>query len=255
MNLDLLPTGVPVRLMRVVIMLGTLLGFYLAYKVGRYLEIAHAEEEKKTILMETYQEALSLVTHDRVRLITPEQYEEKYSTDPILEMDIKSKDDIRRIRHAVDKLCSERVSSWKDVRCTTILSLTEAITNVLKHTPGGRFLLYFEDDLPCFHVQDDGPGITLDKLPTMVFVNGFSTNTSLGAGFTIMLRYMKQIEFCITGDGTTLVLRPDLQYKPANPAPPPQLQAKCDERGEDYAPCCSAKPQAGYGSGENYYWQ
>jgi membrane protein DedA with SNARE-associated domain len=47
MTLDLLPTGVPVRLMRVVIMLGSLLGFYLAYKVGRYSQIAHAEEEKK----------------------------------------------------------------------------------------------------------------------------------------------------------------------------------------------------------------
>lgn len=229
-----------------------LLGFYLSYRAGRYAQGAQAASLKEEKFFEAYQEVLPLVTENRVKLITTQEYQAKYGLkSPVLSLDITSKDDISRIRHKVNNFLAETVPEWENARNQVLLCLTEAITNVVKHTPGGELLVFLDGNAPHFHIKDRGNGIVLDKLPTMVFVKGFSTAPSLGAGFAIMMRYMKQIEICTNKGGTTIVLHPELH----SVATKADLSLPCFERGENDAFSCCEKSQTRYGGGQDHIWQ
>lgn len=189
-----------------------MLGCFLAYRLGRCVEKALASNSKQEELFSAYQEVIPLVTEGQVRLISSDQYAAEYGDEqPLLSLPVTTKADVRRVRKAVDQFCHQKFAAWREVRHPILLALNEAVTNVVKHTPGGKVLVFLAESGPRFHVQDFGAGIALDELPHMLFMKGFSTTTSLGAGFTIMRHYLHQIEICISHEGTTLILHSDLK--------------------------------------------
>ena len=189
-----------------------------------------------------------LVTCGTLRLISPEEYQNAYSKDkPLLVIDIKQKDDVRLVRQTVDQFFSGVFTTWSEVRGGILTALSEAVTNVVKHTPGGRLLVYLDPAGPRFHVEDYGSGMDLAKLPAM-FVSGYSEKSTLGAGFTIMMRYVEQIEICTSEAGVSLVLRTNVGQ---------MLSRKRTRRegGDFHALSCRAAAEAGNGCGQNHLWQ
>lgn len=143
------------------------------------------------------------------------KYEEYHSctclSEPIREFRIESKEDIPCIRQEVDRLFEKSIRCWGQVRWPILLTLSEAVTNVVKHTPGGRLLVFRRPEGPCFHVIDRGTGIDLDLASAILFDRGFSTSSSLGMGFPIMIEYGDRITLYTSNQGTVLILQFDLE--------------------------------------------
>ncbi len=91
-----------------------------------------------------------------------------------------------------------------------VMATGEAITNGVKH--GGSCMVQVHrletEDTPKLQVsvKDYGPGIDFLHLPRAVLMAGFSTKTSLGMGFTIMLELCDQLLLATDDSGTTVVL-------------------------------------------------
>jgi len=220
---------------------------YLCYRLGCWVQKGRTERAEYRELLAVYREILPKITHGRVRLISPAEYRAAYAgDDPLLIIDVEQKDDIPRVRQTVDEFFADFIPHWKEVGSPILTALSEAVTNVVKHTPGGRVLVYLESTGPRFHVEDCGSGMDLAKLPAMVFVSGYSETSSLGAGFTVMLRYTQQMEICTSAEGTALVLRTHL-------ASPLNRERRGKEEGHALS-CCPAV-EAGHGCGQNYTWQ
>lgn len=189
-----------------------LASYFISYLIAKYSlrmeEAVQQERVERERLFTTYKQVVQAVTQGALQLLSPEEYEREYGQDqPLLTLDIQDKSDITHIRDEVDRFLMERLDNWEDpLRSRALLCLSEAVTNVVKHTPGGQILVFIDSTGPRFHVVDRGKGLDLNKLPYMLFVKGFSTGNTLGAGFPIMMRYLKQITVCTSPNGTALVL-------------------------------------------------
>lgn len=87
------------------------------------------------------------------------------------------------------------------------LSVTEAVTNALKHASGGEFRLVRLANGWTVVVNDRGPGIHLSVLPHSTLLRGYSTKPSLGLGFTAMLCCMDRLVIARSDRGTTILLQ------------------------------------------------
>lgn len=161
---------------------------------------------------QAYQQVVHMLTQGTLCLMEQAEYKAKYDHEkPLMVLPIQGKEDVAHIRHVVDSFLQERIPNWKDpARNRILVGLTEAVTNVVKHTPGGQVLVYIDEVGPRFHVLDEGPGLKLSSLSYLLFAKGFSTSGSLGAGFPVMMAFFKQILVCSSPEGTKLVLRSDL---------------------------------------------
>lgn len=148
-----------------------------------------------------------------VIIIDHEEYEARYGRQkPVVMFPIRGQSDVTLTRHLVDEYLKERLSLWKDPsRARILLALTEAVTNVVKHTPGGALSVYIDAVGPRFHVIDRGKGLHPDCPMCKFFRKGFSTTASLGAGFFVMMQYFREIVLCTSSRGTKLVLCSDLK--------------------------------------------
>ncbi len=191
-----------------------LVSYFTSYMIAQYsrgLEerIQHERVERER-LFSTYKQVVQAITNSSLQLLSPEEYEAEYgSAEPLLVLKLQNKSDIAHSRDEIDRFLVEKLEEWDDpFRSRVLLCLAEAMSNVIKHTPGGRVLVFIDSTGPRFHVEAFGSGLDLNKLPYMLFVKGFSTSDTLGAGFPIMMRYLKQITISTSPNGTALVLRP-----------------------------------------------
>lgn len=161
---------------------------------------------------QAYQQVIHVNSKGNLFLIGEAEYQARYDDEePLMILPIQGKKDVAQIRHVVDDFLLERIPNWKNpARNRILLGLTEAVTNVVKHTPGGQVLLYIDKIGPRFHVIDEGTGLEFNRLSCLLFAKGFSASGSLGAGFPLMIRFFKQILVCSSTMGTKLVLRSDL---------------------------------------------
>ncbi|NLJ79718.1 MAG: sensor histidine kinase [Firmicutes bacterium] len=150
-----------------------------------------------------------------LRLIGKKEYEAGYGQDkPLLTLPLQKKEDVSAARSQVDRYLTELVPRWKTAAGKrALVALSEAITNVILHTPGGQVLLFLDEGTPRFHVIDQGPGLRFWQLPSILFTRGYSGRGSLGAGFPVMMGCLKRIVVCTSKEGTKLILYPDLDPK------------------------------------------
>jgi anti-sigma regulatory factor (Ser/Thr protein kinase) len=82
----------------------------------------------------------------------------------------------------------------------------EALVNALRHAGGGTYQLFAADDKLQVLIRDEGPGIDFRTLPRATLQRGFSTASSLGMGFTIMLQVCERVLLSTHPGRTSLVL-------------------------------------------------
>jgi len=95
-----------------------------------------------------------------------------------------------------------------------VLCVSEATTNALKHAHGGLLEVYEFEGRAQVWVSDQGGGIDFSLLPRSTLMKGWSSKTSLGYGYTILLELLDRVLLCTSRYGTTVVMEMALQPQP-----------------------------------------
>ena len=167
-------------------------------------------EEKENIFA-IYKEVIGAATQNKILLLSRKAFIEKMSGDfPIYSTKLTKNQDITRCRGEIDNVLAAKDPPWWNGknRISTLLCLSEATTNAVKHAGSGEVLLSIKDCKLTIYILDCEKGIDLERLPHTIFIKGFSTKqASLGAGFLLMGRYMDKIILSTSGRGTFLALQ------------------------------------------------
>jgi len=147
-----------------------------------------------------FQEITRLATGNRLRLVEPHEIPSPVGGPyPIQELQ-----DGSRFRQAAASIAAgARMERSRQDDLT--LAVGEAVSNVLKHAGAGVAHAWHEDDVVYAFIADTGRGITLENLPRAL-TPGWSSEPSLGMGFTLMLE-MSDVIWLSTGPyGTTVCI-------------------------------------------------
>lgn len=86
------------------------------------------------------------------------------------------------------------------------LCVSETATNVIKHAGEGTLQIRRMPGKVRLVIKDGGPGMDFDKLPSMIFLKGYSTKISMGYGFSIVYKFADKIFMDTSKRGTFLAL-------------------------------------------------
>lgn len=167
-------------------------------------------------MREFYRQTISIVTDGKLR-ITGKDIILPYYRDAQHREDISDHQHIPIARHKImEYLSSQGLPS--DVLDVFISGVGEAINNAVKHAGSGEVFCGTQDGIFWVGVKDQGPGISTLTLPSATLQRGYSSRTSMGMGYTIMLDVAEWIELCTGSEGTTVILFIDLHKSKAKPS-------------------------------------
>lgn len=92
-----------------------------------------------------------------------------------------------------------------------VLCVSEASTNALKHAHGGTLDVFLVDGRAQVWVADQGSGIDFSLLPRSTLMKGWSSKTSLGYGYTILLELLDRVVLSTSRYGTVVVMEMALE--------------------------------------------
>ncbi|KZN94821.1 HD domain-containing phosphohydrolase [Aeribacillus pallidus] len=176
-------------------------------------DVSHLREyeRKQELRIRTiYRDCLYAVTQGKLTLIEREELKSFNQGEKIAEFPVSEKNDVAACRTFIDQLLKDRHISEKK-RYNVLLSISEAVTNVLKHAVEGKMKVYLNHDWLKVIVEDKGNGIKLSELPKSILLEGYSSKRSFGHGFSIMLKMMDKISIYTSTEGTTIILEVDLK--------------------------------------------
>lgn len=179
------------------------------------LKNKHAEEEKRKF----YRHTILSVTNGKLIICDPVDTD-PYISRAYMNMEVRMPDDLGNAMNEVRRLCSD-AGLTEEVLWNFAIAVGEAITNALKHASGGFVYLGKTAEEIWVGIVDSGPGIDALVLPSAVLRRGFSTKTSLGLGYAIMLDVVDSLLLMTGSGGTTIILikhlkklTPDIQILP-----------------------------------------
>lgn len=218
------------RLRAVIEMLGLILGsITVAVVAGRLHDVLASLRDAVAARQEVeerqgtfFRDVVAAVTHGRLVIVGREEMRREIAASAraaaaagqahdVRPISIEGTEDIGKVRHAAREracalgFCDERVSALE-------LCIGEATTNALKHGGGGytRLLPPLSSGYPGepglrVLVADRGPGMSTILLPHLALWRGYSTQNSMGMGFSVMIDLADRVLLC-TDAGGTLVL-------------------------------------------------
>lgn len=188
-----------------------------AYPVGRdrwalsALDISgvrHAERalrRQEDTIRRAYVDVLDAVTGGKLILLTDEELAAQLGAPLTEPEEFLAPRDLSLARGAIARAAVDAFPDWApgaDIRTP----VGEALVNALRHADGGSYQLYARDDVLQVAVRDEGPGIDFRTLPHATLRRGFSTASSLGMGFTIMLQVCERVLLSTRPGRTAVVL-------------------------------------------------
>lgn len=161
--------------------------------------LLQAEVEKTRF----YREVIGAVTQGRVLLC--DRTEVRTEGQLVLETELR--DGAQHARLRTTAFTAGRGAGMSAERAADFeLAIGEAAGNAVRHAFGGRAALYTCAERVVARVWDQGPGIRAEDLPTRVLLKGFSTQMSLGMGYTLMLQLVDRVWLATDATGTTVQL-------------------------------------------------
>ena len=162
-----------------------------------------ALEEKDHAIRQAYVDVVGAVTGGKLVLMTEEELEA-----------ILGKPLVVKARIDAESLCDSRhevehVLAMEHIvidPAEGVVAYGEAATNAIKHGGGGHYYIYRKEHAVQVSVEDEGPGIDFRTLPRATLLPGFSTQASLGMGFTIMLDLADRVLLTTRPGRTEVVL-------------------------------------------------
>jgi response regulator RpfG family c-di-GMP phosphodiesterase/anti-sigma regulatory factor (Ser/Thr protein kinase) len=119
-------------------------------------------------------------------------------------MPINTTSDVPKCRELSKEIISQYPTELMSMKVQ--VSVTEAVTNILKHATGGNLSIYVQDDKLQFFISDIGSGIPLHEIPKTILVSGYSSKRSLGQGFKVITTYSDSVEIYTSSEGTNLLM-------------------------------------------------
>lgn len=188
-----------------------------AYRVGRdrwalsaldITGVRHAERalrRQEESIRRAYVDVLDAVTGGKLILLTDEELAGQLGV-PLMEAEhIDEARELGAARSVVASVAAGRFPDWAP-RTDVRTPVCEALVNALRHAGGGTYQLFARDDRLQVLIRDEGPGIDFRTLPRATLQRGFSTASSLGMGFTIMLQVCERVLLSTRPGRTSLVL-------------------------------------------------
>lgn len=182
--------------------------FLIAYAYLAMLERAEARYQaqvrlKDLALRQGYVDVLDAVTGGKFILVTAQELEYLLGQQLLASGSFNEPREISGVRREIRSVLeSSGVSDVDEV----ILAVSEALTNAIKHAGRGSYEVRAQPDGVQVVVCDSGHGIDFRSLPKAALIQGFSTTSTLGLGFTIMLEVCDRVLLCTDEGGTTIVL-------------------------------------------------
>lgn len=164
------------------------------------LELRRQEEH----IRQAYVDVLDAVTGGKLVVMTDEEIEQELGR-PLTEgCALVSAHDLAGARARI----REAAARWSpEVPDSELLSAAgEALNNAVKHAAGGVYRVFGKDGMVQVDVTDAGPGIDFRTLPRATLVPGYSTASTLGMGFTIMLQLSSRVLLSTRPGRTEVVL-------------------------------------------------
>jgi anti-sigma regulatory factor (Ser/Thr protein kinase) len=160
-------------------------------------DVLRAERDKVNFC----REMARMATHDKLILCDHEEVPPRRDVDCL---DIIEPRDVRQARHAA--AATARDADWPQDRIYALqLCIGEAGANAIQNAGAATFQVWRDCDSITVHLADKGPGIDLSGIPAALR-SGFSTGSTLGMGFTLMLDVADRIHLATDHRGTIIQL-------------------------------------------------
>lgn len=116
-----------------------------------------------------------------------------------------SRANLAEARDAVHRVATEQ--RYPQSRIDDMLtSGGEAMMNAVTHGENGTLDIVARDSFLQLWVRDRGKGIPIDDIPNATLRSGWSSRGTLGAGFTLIMGLVDELDLATGNDGTLLVL-------------------------------------------------
>ncbi|MEO7716790.1 MAG: ATP-binding protein [Capsulimonas sp.] len=180
-------------------------GPVLASVSGRCSEARRALEVSEQRRIAFSQEVLLAATGGRLRLSTPDDLRSAVLGPAAVQYPLRSLDDVSLVRSRVRVALEARGASC-DRLDDLLMCVTEAATNSLKHAGGGSLSLWISETKISAMISDQGEGISPVNLARATLEAGFSTQGTLGMGFTLMIAMCDTLMLSTSPKGTEILI-------------------------------------------------
>ena len=167
----------------------------------------HTEEQKRLF----YRETLLSITDGKLEMCDEEDTA-PYLSGSESAVEVNSAAQVCDARHGVEDFCRSRGLEG-DRLDSFMIGVGEAITNAVKHGTSGTVSAGARGDVIYVGIEDNGPGIESLILPRATLLRGFSTKTSLGLGYCIMLDVADRVRLRTDRSGTLVILEKNLKER------------------------------------------
>jgi len=161
----------------------------------------HEQEEK---IRMAYVDVLGAVTGGKLILLTEEALKRELGAPLDDATAFSSAAEIADARGRMTAIV-DRVYPGEVPDDRLLTSACEAMENAFKHAGGGTYQVFSRGQTVQVAVTDEGPGIDFRTLPKATLMPGFSTTSTLGMGFTMMLQLSDRL-LLATRPGLTQVV-------------------------------------------------
>lgn len=174
---------------------------------ARFLAAQDELRQKDLAVRQGYVDVLDAVTGGKLVLITEDELDSAVGE---VMMRPHALTDAHALSDARRTIFDCLVGIPLDDRDAVMLAVSEALTNAIKHGRRGEYAIHRSGNCLQFVVRDFGPGIDFRQLPKATLVQGFSTTSTMGMGFTIMLEVADRVLLTTDAHGTVVVLEVEI---------------------------------------------
>lgn len=162
-------------------------------------------KDRDLAIRQAYVDVLAAVTGNKLILMMPEEIQ-KALGEPVNESRVvTSYEGLSEARAHVKEALEQHFPGIEKLD-EFIVGVCEALTNAVKHAGSGRYQVFRRDATAQLLISDEGPGVDFKTLPKATLESGFSTTSTLGMGFTIMLELSDKVLLSTEAGSTTVVL-------------------------------------------------
>jgi PAS domain S-box-containing protein len=166
-------------------------------------------------IREAYTQVVAAVTGGKLVLMGMDEIVSQLGDEVWNAGELRSAKALSEARHRLGDTLAERFGDLRGAD-ELVLASGEAMTNAWRHGGDARLRLLMKDGLLQVEVEDGGPGIDFANLPKATLIPGYSSTTSLGMGFTIMLAECDRVLLATGSSGTRVVLEARLATNEAH---------------------------------------
>lgn len=159
-----------------------------------------AEEAKKRF----YRGTIFSVTDGKLNLVNYEEIDALVSPDA-REIQLNTSRDLAPLRDAVEE--TARAEHMCDARVFDLsTAVGEAAANAVKHARGGAVRIGVVDGVMQVCITDEGSGMDALVLPRATLMTRFSTTTSMGLGYSLILACVDRVYLATGPRGTSVLI-------------------------------------------------